>query len=90
MRAKGGANKRDCEVLAIESLAQIPVEVTPLNHEFAFYRDMVPDSGAMVTAIPAWQAKGIALYHTDLVLRNAGGVELKTLWSLRHASVCNY
>jgi hypothetical protein len=33
----------------------------------------------MVTAIPAWQAKGLELYHTDVVLRNAGGVELKTL-----------
>ncbi|MBV5344408.1 MAG: hypothetical protein JZU63_02160, partial [Rhodoferax sp.] len=79
IRAKGGADKRDCEVLAIESLAQIPVKITPLNHELAFYCDMVPDSGAMVTAIPACQAKGIELYHTDVVLRNAGGVELKTL-----------
>jgi hypothetical protein len=79
MRAKGGADKKDCEVLAIESLAQIPVKITPLNHELAFYCDMVPDSGAMVTAIPACQAKGIELYHTDVVLRNAGGVELKTL-----------
>jgi hypothetical protein len=79
IRAKGGADKRDCEVLAINSLAQIPVEITPLNHEIAFYCNMVPDSGAMVTAIPAGQAKGIELYHTDVVLRNAGGTELKTL-----------
>jgi hypothetical protein len=33
----------------------------------------------MVTAIPATEAKGITLSHSDIVLRDAGGEELKTL-----------
>jgi hypothetical protein len=78
-KTKGKADKRDCEVLAIETLSQIPVRIVPLGHDFAFVCDMVPDSGAMVTAIPATEAKGITLSHSDIVLRDAGGEELKTL-----------
>ncbi len=63
------------------------MEVTPLNYEFAFYCDKVPDSGAMATAIPASKAKGISLSHTDVVLLNAGGVELKAL-GVFEACIC--
>jgi hypothetical protein len=39
----------------------------------------IPDSGAMVKAIPATHAQGVLLTHTDVVLRDVGGEKLKTL-----------
>ena len=73
------ADKRECELLAIEPLAQIKVGIIPLGHNISLKLGMVPDSGAMVTAIPATHAKGIQLTHTNVILRDATGEKLKTL-----------
>jgi hypothetical protein len=76
---KGQANKRECELLAIEPLFTVTVEITPLGQSMVLRTDIVPDSGAMVTAIPATHAKGVRLTHTNVILRDAGGEKLKTL-----------
>ena len=73
------ADKRECELLAIEPLAQIKVGIIPLGHNISLKLGMVPDSGAMVTAIPATHAKGVRLTRSDVILRDAMGEKLKTL-----------
>jgi hypothetical protein len=73
------ADKRECELLAIEPLAKIKVGIIPLGHNISLKLGMVPDSGAMVTAIPATHTKGLRLTHSDVVLRDATGEKLKTL-----------
>ena len=76
---QAAANKRDHEIRAIMPLDKITVKLTPLNHNVVLNIEVIPDTGAMVTAIPATHATGLQLDHTEVVLRNAAGQKLVTL-----------
>jgi hypothetical protein len=75
------AAKRDCEAPAIPPLESILVTITPFDHNFALSLDIIPDTGANVTAIPLHKARDIKLSKTKINLRTAGGNTLNVLGS---------
>ena len=75
------AAKRDREAPAIQPLESILVTITPFEHDIALSMEVIPDTGANVTAIPLDKAKGIKISQTKVVLRTAGGNTLKVLGS---------
>jgi hypothetical protein len=62
-------------------LEAILVTITPFEHDVALSLDVIPDTGANVTAIPLDKARGIELAKTKIVLCTAGGETLNVLGS---------
>jgi predicted aspartyl protease len=71
------ADKRDCEIPAIQPLETILVTFVPISSDKVLPLEVVPDTGANVTAIPESAVHGVALEPTKIILRGADGNTLK-------------
>ena len=71
------AAKRDRGVPAIQPLETVRVTFTPLDGAPTISLEVIPDTGANVTAIPATTATGIGLEQTTIVLCAANRNSLK-------------
>ena len=80
------AAKRDREVPVIQPLQTLLVEFKPLDGTPKFPLEVIPDTGANVTAIPATAALGIVLHDSKIVLRAANGIPLRVVGAF-HARI---
>jgi predicted aspartyl protease len=76
---QAAADKRGRELPAIIPLETIAIKFTPLNHNVVLNLQVIPDTGAMVTAIPASEAGSLILNRSEVVLRDAAGQVLNML-----------
>ena len=72
------AAKKDREVLALQPLESIWISLTPQSSSAALRLEIVPDTGANVTAICHSQAPKVTLEPSSITLRAADGHTLKT------------
>jgi hypothetical protein len=75
------AAKRDREAPAIKPLESILVTITLFEHNVGLSLDVIPHTGANVTAIPLHTARDIKISKTKVNLRTPGGDTLKVLGS---------
>ena len=71
------AAKRDREVLALQPLDSILITLTPHSTNVALPLEIIPDTGANVTAIPLSKAHHLQLERTPITLRAADGNPLR-------------
>jgi hypothetical protein len=48
-------------------LDKVKVQVTPLKHNFVIDLEVVPNTGAIITAIPSQKAQSLMLSHVEIV-----------------------
>jgi hypothetical protein len=80
------AIKGDHEVPAIRPLETLLVNLEMLASALKFSLEMIPDTGANVTAIPATAAPGIELHDPKIMLRAASGIPMRVVGTF-HARI---
>ena len=78
-----GSDEKDLEIPDLEPLDTIQIQVQfAIKNAQPFNMEILPDTGANVTAIDQADAKGMPLKSTSVVLRVADGKALNTLGSI--------